>query len=70
MTYKEPTAYSKPYLAAMKYDHLPPKLQAISKPFCELAWEVATNDELDGIFVTKALDHLLYAKDAAVRAAL
>lgn len=51
------------------YTHLPPHLQVVSKPFCDLAhWTVANiprNPER-----TKALNALMDAKDAAVRAAL
>ncbi len=51
------------------YAHLPEKLQAISKPFCDLAAHliqtVPHSRELE-----KALDALLVSKDAAVRAAL
>lgn len=51
------------------YSHLPEKLQAVSKPFAELAKEVAerapTNQE-----TTVALRLLLMSKDAAVRAML
>lgn len=47
--------------------HLPPELQAVSKPFCELAQHIAEtvprNPER-----TKSLNKLLEAKDAAVRA--
>ncbi len=49
-----------------KYDHLPPQLQEISKPFCELAMFVSllkSNPEQ-----STALRKLLEAKDAAVRA--
>lgn len=50
-----------------EYSHLPPHLQAVSKPFCELAHkvveEIPRNQER-----TVALRHLLDAKDAAVRA--
>jgi len=49
------------------YEHLPPHLQAISKPFCELAQtivgELPSNPER-----TFALRKLLEAKDCAVRA--
>jgi hypothetical protein len=49
------------------YAHLPPHLRAVSQPFGELAAQLAAtlphNREL-----TKALDRLLEAKDAAVRA--
>jgi hypothetical protein len=52
-----------------RFAHLPPKLQEVSKPFCLLA------EDLVGRLPpsrerTKALDRLLEAKDAAVRAAL
>jgi hypothetical protein len=51
------------------YDHLPPHLQAVSKPFRELATSVLDtlprNPER-----TVALRKLLEAKDAAVRALL
>lgn len=49
------------------YAHLPPHLQAVSKPFGDLAQEIVTtlprNPER-----TVALRKLLEAKDAAVRA--
>lgn len=48
------------------FDHLPARLQEVSRPFGELAAVVALlppNRER-----TKALDKLLEAKDAAVRA--
>jgi hypothetical protein len=51
------------------YNHLPADLQEISKPFGELAVHIMgtlpSNPER-----TKALDRLLEAKDAAVRAKL
>ncbi len=50
------------------YAHLPEHLQAISKPFSELAEKLA--NDLDGPEVTVALRKLLEAKDCAVRAAL
>jgi hypothetical protein len=49
--------------------HLPEKLQAISRPFGELAHEVA-NRFPDNQETTVALRKLLEAKDAAVRASL
>lgn len=70
-------------LVFFKYDHLPPHLASISKPFCDLAHALAKgdNDEaagnvttgrgaLSGPELTVALRKLLEAKDAAVRAAL
>jgi hypothetical protein len=50
------------------YEHLPAKLQEISRPFCDLASQVAV--ELDGPEATVCLRKLLEAKDCAVRAAL
>lgn len=51
------------------YSHLPPTLQAISKPFGELALQIAhslpSNPERG-----EALRKLLEAKDCAVRAVL
>lgn len=51
------------------YEHLPEKLQAISKPFGELAKQCAERAP-DNQETTVALRKLLEAKDAAVRAAL
>lgn len=50
------------------YDHLPPHLQAISKPVGDLAYLMA--QELDGPELTAGLRKLLEAKDCLVRAAL
>lgn len=50
------------------YDHLPEHLQKISKPFTDLANEIA--DRTENPETTVALRKLLEAKDAAVRAAL
>lgn len=56
-------------LQFFEYDHLPPHLQAVSKPFGELANQVVSslprNPER-----TVALRKLLEGKDAAVRAHL
>lgn len=59
----------------MKYfnfDHLPEKLQAVSKQYYDLAWKTwnLTGQGADPDQVNKALDKLLEAKDAAVRAVL
>ena len=58
-----------PMLQFFKYEHLPPHLQAISKPFGELAHlmvaSLPMNPEL-----TAGLRKLLEAKDCAVRAFL
>jgi len=55
-------------LQFFKYDHLPPHLQEVSKPFTALAEQIAAlpqNPES-----TTALRKLLEAKDCAVRAVL
>ncbi len=52
-----------------EYAHLPEKLQLVSRPFGELAGQIATTIE-SGPERTVALRKLLEAKDAAVRAAL
>lgn len=63
------------------YEHLPPKLQAVSKPFCDLARMIVASVEAPAGTSTefplprnpertKALNHLLEAKDCAVRAAI
>lgn len=56
-------------LTYFEYTHLPPQLAAVSKPFCELAYNIATIIP-DGEQRQVALHYLLLAKDAAVRASL
>jgi hypothetical protein len=56
-------------LAFFAYGHLPERLQAVSRPFAELADQVA-NRAPDNQETTVALRKLLEAKDAAVRATL
>lgn len=51
------------------YSHLPHSLAVISKPFCELAWEMYDKLE-DGRQKEMFLEFLLLAKDAAVRTAV
>ncbi|MDP2712297.1 MAG: hypothetical protein Q8O56_13855 [Solirubrobacteraceae bacterium] len=55
-------------LAHFTYDHLPEHLQGVSRPFCELAHDMA--GRLDGPECTVGLRKLLEAKDCMVRAAL
>ena len=55
-------------LKAFAYAHLPPHLQDISRPFGELAEQVAARK--DSYHKRVALERLLEAKDAAVRASL
>ena len=50
------------------FQHLPPHLQTVSRPFAALAAQVAKRG--GGLECTVALRKLLEAKDAAVRAAL
>jgi hypothetical protein len=59
-------------LEFFEYEHLPPHLRAVSEPFCNLAYVLAHNEELQGrgAELTTALRKLLEAKDCAVRAAL
>lgn len=58
-----------PLMKYFKYDHLPPKLQKISKYFYDLGWVIQRtlpeNHQSD-----KALEKLLEAKDCAVRSVL
>jgi hypothetical protein len=58
-----------PILRYFEYAHLPPRLQEISRPFCELAQRMAT-ELVAGPEVSAGLRKLLEAKDCAVRAAL
>lgn len=48
------------------YEHLSIELAGVSKPFADLAFELA--DSLSGAQLTIGLQHLLDAKDCAVRA--
>jgi hypothetical protein len=50
------------------WEHLPPELAEVSRPFCELAYQVSTGPS--NVETVTALRKLLEAKDAAVRAAL
>ena len=52
-----------------EYQHLPPHLQAASRPFCELARHIVDNVP-DGRERAVALRKLLESKDAAVRAVI
>ncbi len=51
------------------YEHLPPHLQAVNKPFGDLARDLATSLPPNAESTT-ALRRLLEAKDCAVRAVL
>lgn len=52
-----------------EYEHLPPNLQEVSRPFCHLAVSLC-EAIVAGPERTVALRKLLEAKDAAVRARL
>jgi hypothetical protein len=56
-------------LQFFQYEHLPPHLQAVSKPFGELAETIVTTLPMNAER-TVALRKLLEAKDCAVRASL
>jgi hypothetical protein len=58
-----------PILKYFAYEHLPPRLQEVSKPLCELAQ--AMNAQLpDGAEKSAGLRKLLEAKDCFVRSSL
>jgi hypothetical protein len=59
-----------PILRFFHYAHLPPRLQAISKPFCELASAVFRSKPIPGQETAACLRKLLEAKDCAVRDAV
>lgn len=56
-------------LRHFRYEHLPERLQSVSRPFCDLAREMAERLPSDPE-LTAGLRHLLEAKDCAVRAEL
>ena len=60
---------NEPLLQFFSYEHLPPHIQAVSRPFCDLAVTIVDtlprNPER-----TVCLRKLLEAKDCAVRACL
>lgn len=58
-----------PLLQFFTYNHLPESLQAVSKPFCELAQTIVDNLPRNPERTT-ALRKLLESKDCAVRAKL
>lgn len=58
-----------PVLRYFDFEHLPPALQEVSRPFCELARKMAATNT-PSAELSVALRKLLEAKDAAVRASL
>ncbi len=57
-------------LTYFQYEHLPPALQAVSKPFYEMAEKLLTMYVVDIDERDMALRKLLEAKDCAVRSVL
>ena len=49
------------------YSHLPPNLQSVSKPICDLAWDMV-NRIPDTPMLTRGLDKLWEAKNCLVMA--
>lgn len=70
------TVYHEPILQFFAWEHLPPHLQEVSRPFAVLANAIAFGDDMAGwrgpmprnAERSVALRKLLEAKDAAVRA--
>ena len=58
-----------PILEYFAYKHLPPSLQAVSKPFCDLA-ELMAKELPNNPETSAGLRKLLEAKDCMVRSAL
>lgn len=58
---------TKQLLDLFAYDHLPAELARVSKPFHDLAVEVAQRETERGAEQTTCLRKLLEAKDCAVR---
>lgn len=59
-----------PIMKYFRFEHLPPHLQAVSRPFCEAAAFVEALAATDPAEKATALRKLLEAKDAAVRCVL
>lgn len=58
-----------PIMKYFKYEHLPPLLREVSKPFCDLA-DMMDSTLQDGAEKSAGLRKLLEAKDCFVRAAI
>lgn len=56
-------------LRFFQFEHLPPRLQEVSKPFTAMAWRIAHRSK-NNLEAYVAIRKLLEAKDAAVRACL
>lgn len=59
-----------PILRYFTYAHLPPFLQAVSRPYTDLAYHLAAMPSPAKAEIAAGLRKLLEAKDCAVRAAL
>lgn len=57
-------------LAWLGYDHLPESLQRFSKPFHDAAVAILAAVPSDSPELTTAINHLIAAKDSAVRAGI
>lgn len=68
MSYLHPATLA--LLRYFDYDHLPEHLQWVSRPFHDLAHDIAHNYEVEGAEVTVGLRKLLEAKDCVVRASV
>lgn len=56
-------------LGFFQFEHLPPRLQEVSRPFTAMAWRIAHRSK-NNLEAYVAIRKLLEAKDAAVRACL
>jgi hypothetical protein len=65
----QPHPATQELLRFFEYDHLPAELQAVSRPFHDLAYAMVERG-LEGAELTVGLRKLLEAKDCIVRAAL
>jgi hypothetical protein len=65
-----PTESEANILRFFAYKHLPPKLQVVSKAFCDLAYNLVWLSSGPSAELSVALRKLLESKDAAVRASL
>lgn len=59
-----------PILKYFKFDHLPERLQSVSKPFCKLAETMSLYGDKNPQETAAGLRKLLEAKDCAVRSVL
>jgi hypothetical protein len=67
MTLAEAHSRKNQILTFFEYTHLPPHLQAVSKPFCDLATALTSNGTYPDEELLMGLRKLLEAKDCCVR---